>query len=374
MKVLLLTELYPSSHMDAPAHISHALHYFCREWRERNEVEVEVVMHRIVGLKVLLQRRYPLMAAQSIDGILVTTIRLFKIPFLGKVISYRPILRHLQKKKKSIDVIVSHMPRSNLLGAVLQKHLRVPRVSGVHQSDLKVMNEDVSRYVAADAVAWRSPSMRELGQKWVTPDRDFIALSGIESRWIRQEGRGYFPSALRFLTVARLVPLKNVDVTLRALASLPSKMDWSFTVVGDGPELPELQHLAQELGLGSRVKFLGELSRDACIAQMDDADVFIMVSAPETFGMAYLEAMARGMIVIGAKGWGIDGIAEAGKEAMFCAPRDELSLRQEIIRLWQRDLPSISSRAVNKARSLSMEKCARSYLEFIRSIANDVAN
>ena len=42
-----------------------------------------------------------------------------------------------------------------------------------------------------------------------------------------------------------------------------------------------------------------------------------MISSPETFGLAYLEAMARGNIVIGTKGWGIDGIVIDGENGLF---------------------------------------------------------
>ena len=109
-----------------------------------------------------------------------------------------------------------------------------------------------------------------------------------------------------------MIPLKNIDVVLFALAQLTSEFDWTYTVIGDGPQRAALESMISDLGLEDRVSLLGRRSRDEVIKLMDDASIFVMPSAPESMGMAYLEAMARGCIVVGAVGWGIDGVVHDG--------------------------------------------------------------
>ena len=53
-----------------------------------------------------------------------------------------------------------------------------------------------------------------------------------------------------------------------------------------------------------------------------NADCFVMVSSREAFGLVYLEAMAKGCIVIGTKGQGIEGIVKHGENGFLCKARD----------------------------------------------------
>ena len=64
---------------------------------------------------------------------------------------------------------------------------------------------------------------------------------------------------------------------------------------------------------------------------MKKSDVFVMPSAPETFGLVYLEAMASGCIVVGAKGWGIDGLIKNGFDGYLVEPRDIDALKNFLL-------------------------------------------
>ena len=129
-----------------------------------------------------------------------------------------------------------------------------------------------------------------------------------------------------------MIPLKNIDVVLFALAQLTSEFDWTYTIIGDGPQRAALESMISDLGLEDRVSLLGRRSRDEVIKLMDDASIFVMPSAPESMGMAFLEAMARGCIVVGAVGWGIDGVVHDGINGFLTSPRDVASCTQAIQR------------------------------------------
>ncbi len=99
------------------------------------------------------------------------------------------------------------------------------------------------------------------------------------------------------VAVGRLSPVKRYDVLLRALARLVAERpDVGAVFVGDGPERQALEALARDLGLASKVCFVG--FRDAVEEWMNRADVFVQTSESEGACNAVLQAMACGKAVV----------------------------------------------------------------------------
>ena len=103
-----------------------------------------------------------------------------------------------------------------------------------------------------------------------------------------------------FLFVGGLMRGKGLDHLLHAFAQLPG--DTQLTVVGSGPQGPQLERLVSDLALGSRVRFLGRLAPEEIVTWYDRATCLVLPSrAPETFGLVGVEAMARGTPVIASR-------------------------------------------------------------------------
>ena len=100
-----------------------------------------------------------------------------------------------------------------------------------------------------------------------------------------------------FVTVARLVPQKGIDVLIRALAQTTgAARDWTLTLVGDGPEREALARQVQQAGLQEQVHFLGFRSDPQKF--LLQAGVFVLPSRFEGMPNALLEAMASGLAVV----------------------------------------------------------------------------
>jgi len=146
------------------------------------------------------------------------------------------------------------------------------------------------------------------------------------------------------LTVARLAAserYKGVDRVLRVLPQLLQRVpDAYYLVAGKGDDLPRLQALAAELGVGDRVRFAGFVPD----AELPDlyrlCDVFVMPSTGEGFGIVFLEALACGKPVIGGNR---DGTTEAlanGRLGTLIDPEDPAALLQSLVDALQTaDLP-----------------------------------
>ncbi len=109
------------------------------------------------------------------------------------------------------------------------------------------------------------------------------------------------PGAVRLLCVAALVPRKGHSVLLQALAGL-REFDWTLNCVGsphrDPATAAELHRASANLGLAHRVHWHGELDDDALAGHYAAADLFVLASHHEGYGMVIAEALAHGLPVV----------------------------------------------------------------------------
>ena len=147
------------------------------------------------------------------------------------------------------------------------------------------------------------------------------------------------PGKLRVLAVGRLSYFKGFDVLLRALAHVP---DASLLLIGDGECRQSLQQLANELGIGARVRFAGRIDMDAAgeaaiVAAYASADIFCLPSTEraESFGLVLLEAMRARLPVIASAipGSGVGFVVQDGQTGLMVAPGDARALAAALHRL-----------------------------------------
>ena len=110
----------------------------------------------------------------------------------------------------------------------------------------------------------------------------------------------------RLISVSNLHEGKGIDLTVRALARLKEDNihDWSYCIVGDGVVRRDLERLVRDFGLQGQVTFSGAVEHAEVPLHLNQADIFVLPSYREAFGIAYLEAMASGLLAIGVEGQG----------------------------------------------------------------------
>ncbi len=107
---------------------------------------------------------------------------------------------------------------------------------------------------------------------------------------------------IRFLSIGRLHPLKGLDLWLEALAQMSAP--WECVIAGPSEQdtLPRLESLCDRLRIKDRVRFLPFVNEPAKTRLMTEADVFVLPSLTENFGLAAGEAMAFGLPVLVSTG------------------------------------------------------------------------
>jgi N-acetyl-alpha-D-glucosaminyl L-malate synthase BshA len=110
--------------------------------------------------------------------------------------------------------------------------------------------------------------------------------------------------------VSNFRAVKRTDDVVRIFAKVAGQLPARLLMVGEGPERPQAMALAEQLGVSERISFVGSFPRVEMLLAV--ADLFLLPSAQESFGLAALEAMASGMPVVASSTGGIPEVVEDG--------------------------------------------------------------
>lgn len=240
------------------------------------------------------------------------------------------------------DVIHSHMVHANLLARLLRLTLRFPKLICTAHSTNEGGRLRMLAYRLTDSLADLSTNVSEeavaafVTQGAVAPGRMISVPNGIDTdRFIMdrlagelirtQMGAG--PNLGIILAVGRLTEAKDYPNLLHAYAVLyisnPKTQLW---IVGEGKLRLDLENLANILGLSNCVRFLGV--RHDVPSLMSAADVFVLSSAWEGFGLVVAEAMACECVVVATDCGGVQEVL--GDAGYLVKPRNSAALEQAL--------------------------------------------
>jgi len=131
-------------------------------------------------------------------------------------------------------------------------------------------------------------------------------------------------------TVARLVPLKGVDVLLEAFVRSRSRASTELWIVGDGDAGPALRRQAHDLGVADRVRWFGSVSWEHAVRLLSAMDVVVVPSRTEGFGLVAAEAMACRRPVIASNVGGLPEVVADGVTGRLVPPDDPSALARAI--------------------------------------------
>jgi rhamnosyl/mannosyltransferase len=212
-------------------------------------------------------------------------------------------------RRAGADIVHIHLPNPAGVLALLASGYRGPLVATWHsdvvrQRRLAKMFEPIQRRFLAncDALIATSPNYVES-----SPDlsrlrkRTVIIPYGIAVEEFRDSPASALAirsarSGPLLLAVGRFVYYKGFEFLIRAM----KQVEATLLLIGDGPLLNPLQNLANELGVASRIEFLGEMQPREVVPYYHAADLFVLpsIARSEAFGIVQLEAMACGKPVV----------------------------------------------------------------------------
>lgn len=261
---------------------------------------------------------------------------------------------------------------------LLGRKYGIPYIVSVRNTDLNVFYKYAIHYRSfSHRVLFGAASIVFLSRSYMTrffallpprvvsaiKHRCFVIPNGIADDFLDDHIHDRHIVPVRLIVAASLDKNKNVATLIKLLHDLKLKGYLvSLSVAGEGGLLNDLQAYAQELGVTGDVQFLGKLSTPDLISALDASSIFIMVSFTETFGISYVEAMARGLPIIYTRNEGIDGYFGDGDVGYAVGPTsvDEMILAIEKI---NQNYGAMSNRARMAARAFSWKKIGEDYLD-----------
>jgi glycosyltransferase involved in cell wall biosynthesis len=193
--------------------------------------------------------------------------------------------RHLPAQTPLIALV--HHPLA------LESGLAAPRAAALRVSERQAL-------AAARHVIVTSPATADIlvSNYGLSQDRVSIALPGVgEAPWAAGSDGG----TVQLLTVGSVIARKGHDLLVAALAPL-TELSWHLTIVGDGSRdksaAAALQTAIARHGLEARVSLTGALSDADLAARYHGADLFVLASRYEGYGMVFSEALAHGLPIV----------------------------------------------------------------------------
>lgn len=159
----------------------------------------------------------------------------------------------------------------------------------------------------ASAVVANSEGLKTLASRFM-PNLDIgVIPNGIDTEKFHPPENQKLDKPIKALTVCRLISRKRIDLLIKAVAAAKDLgLDIRLNIAGEGNLTETLEQLTVELGLATRVNFLGRVPAEQMPQLYRDNDVLVMSSAHEGMSNAMLEAMASGLPIITTRCEGVE--------------------------------------------------------------------
>jgi glycosyltransferase involved in cell wall biosynthesis len=220
----------------------------------------------------------------------------------------------------------SQLRSRNPLIALVHHPLAMESGLSGRQSDILRASERAALAATNHVIVTSVATARILATDYAVPaERITVACPGTDPAPMAQGSRD---GIVRLLSVGAVVPRKGFDVLIAALATLIN-LPWRLVIAGDRSRDPEtaarLDADIKRYNLGNRVAVHGAVSSERLAELYAGADLFVLASRFEGYGMAYAEAMAHGLPIIGTNAGAIPDTVPADASVLV-APDDSNAL------------------------------------------------
>ena len=276
--------------------------------------------------------------ADELDGVRIHRLNVPQFPKYGFV--YTPgALRKIREilQREQFDVVhchVSYVSPTAFLGAYLGKKMGIPTVVTFHSfmghfrkvlAGLNLVFRWSSWPVVFTAVSGAVASQVRplLGHRTLS-----LLPNGVNASEWQVTPVGRDPNEVHVVSVMRLKvrkrPRSLIRMIRRLRERLPHDMGFRVTIIGDGPERGAIEQLIARYSLGDTVRLMGFQTRDAIRSVFAEADLFVLPTVLESFGIAALEARSAGLPVVARTQAGISEFIHHGEEGLLAESDAEM--------------------------------------------------
>ena len=246
-------------------------------------------------------------------------------------------------ERYELDLLHVHYALPHAVSALLARQMLAPRlklpfVTTLHGTDITLVGQEPSYFAitkysieSSDGITTVSQYLNDRTREVfgvANPIRTIHNFVNCELYKPCDKPRGGRP---RLLHISNFRPVKRPTDCIRVLKEVVASADAELWMVGDGPERGPCERLARELGISGRVEFMGK--QDHVERLIPQADVLLLPSEHEAFGLAALEAMACGVPPVATRVGGVAELIDDGVDGFLEQVGDTAAQARRVMQL-----------------------------------------
>lgn len=260
---------------------------------------------------------------------------------------------------------------------------RLPFITTLHGTDITLVGKDASfepvitfAIKNSDAVTAVSESLRNDTLKHFSIENgikvipNFVCFDSHHSKEeIEKIRKELTPNNERLLIhISNFRPVKRVEDVVKVFSKVKEQMPAKLIMIGDGPERRKVEELCRKLNTCSDIKFFGNVKDPDLILKC--ADLFLLTSEIESFGLAALEAMSMGVPVISTNTGGIPEVNKQGISGYLSNVGDIEDMAKNAVSILENDetLLSFKEKAFAQAKEFDIKKILPQYEDLYNSL------
>jgi len=259
----------------------------------------------------------------------------------------------------------------------------IPFITTLHGTDITLVGKD-STYGCvvtfsineSDAITAVSENLKDETFKSFEVEKDILVIPNfVDAKRFHLTNKEHFkkmlaPNGERILAhVSNFRKVKRVEDVLAIFEKVHEKMPSKLLMIGDGPERQNAEDICRKLGICNDIRFLGK--QDQMEEILNIADIFLLPSQYESFGLAALEAMACGVPVISSNAGGLPEINVHGKTGYLADVGDVDAMANFAIKMLESEatLQQFKDNALAHAADFSIDKIVPMYEALYEQVA-----
>lgn len=251
-------------------------------------------------------------------------------------------------KMQQLDLLHVHYAIPHAVCAYLAKEMAggdLKTVTTLHGTDITVLAQDESLKDLIRMAIHKSDAVTAVSRDLIRETRELLEISApIDLTYNFVDKRVYYPrdvSGFRsdyaedhekiLMHISNFRPVKRVGDVVEVFKRVRERVPSKLLLVGEGPELSKIQWQIRQMGLERDVHFLGKQEDVAQVISL--ADLMLLPSEKESFGLVALEAMACGVPTIGSMAGGIPELVADGETGYLAPVGDTEAMARSAVRL-----------------------------------------
>lgn len=309
----------------------------------------------------------------------------YELALASKMVS---VVRNEKLDLLHVHYAIPHASAAYMAKQILKTHgIIIPVVTTLHGTDITLVGKDASYEPVvtfsinqSDGVTAVSHDLRRetLHSFKITNDIEVIP-NFIDLEKFKKQKKDHFKKAICPNDEALVVhtsnfrKVKRVNDVIRIFANIHDVIPSKLLMIGDGPERTKAETLCRELDICDDVRFLGKL--EAVEEVLSVADLFLMPSEKESFGLAALEAMACEVPVISSNTGGLPELNVQGVTGFMSPVGDVEDMTQKALFVLDKEnLPTFKANALKRAQEFDITQILPLYEDYYHRIMEKTAS